>query len=221
MPTSLLTTFKKAPGKAWNQGFTMIEMMIVLIIIAGGTSLLLTRLDNSRNQLKSTIREFRLLTKRLHSTARLRNHTLRLVFDLGDPNLPERSRVQKYWVEISEEPGTITSGLSDVEIAKKYENTDPEERPTPVFVRETKILGKDDIELPREVKITDVEISGIEAAITEGYAVINFMPQGYVSEAAVHLSAGEDMKWTIATHPMRGMADVVTRNVPIKELKER
>ena len=100
MPTSLLTTFKKAPGKAWNQGFTMIEMMIVLIIIAGGTSLLLTRLDNSRNQLKSTIREFRLLTKRLHSTARLRNHTLRLVFDLGDPNLPERSRVQKYWVEI-------------------------------------------------------------------------------------------------------------------------
>ena len=90
-----------------------------------------------------------------------------------------------------------------------------------MFVRETKILGKDDIELPREVKITDVEISGIEAAITEGYAVINFMPQGYVSEAAVHLSAGEDMKWTIATHPMRGMADVVTRNVPIKELKER
>ena len=73
--------------------------------------------------------------------------------------------------------------------------------------------------LPAPLKFKSVEFAQKTAAQNEGRIYIHFFPQGLIEEAAIHLTAGQKLNWTVAYHPVTGKATVISREISLKDLR--
>ena len=73
--------------------------------------------------------------------------------------------------------------------------------------------------MPNGFEITKVEYARGEEVIDSGMAYVHFLPEGLVEETAIHLSADDKLKWTIAIHPVTGRVDIYTSEISLKEIK--
>jgi prepilin-type N-terminal cleavage/methylation domain-containing protein len=200
--------------KARQQGFTLIEIMIVVAIMAGVIAMVAPRLASPNMKIQSTVRKMASLTHILQTQARLRNLTYRLVIQMSEKD------GSQYWVENSPGEAAIMSEEQEKEFARQT-SIDQEKlkKNRPTFAKDkefTHLVGP----LPSQIKILEVEFKGREHPSTEGTVYIYFFPQGLSQEAAIHIGDGKKLHWTLAIRPLTGQADIIQSNVRLKELSE-
>ena len=77
-----------------NRGFTLIEIMVVILIMTGVLAIGGTRVFNPNEHRRGQVRKIAIQTKELRTAARLRNSTFRLVLSMND-----EKKEHKFWVE--------------------------------------------------------------------------------------------------------------------------
>lgn len=206
---------KTSPLKT-SKGFTLIEIMIVLAILGFGLTLGVSRFSNRSSELRAVLRKSTVLSRELHTRAKLNGVTYRMVVDLGEGG-PKAN--QSIYVE----KGSGASVIKDRDLeAEKEAALNKDENPEPKdFQRDTHLL-KQPIQIPRGVYISEVEINRIEKPFSDGVAYIHYLPQGLVEEAAIHLKGTTgDQKWTISIHPLTGRAEVLSPSMRLQELQNQ
>lgn len=221
--TSPLKTSRNPTSKARHPaGFTMIEIMIVLVIMAFATGTAISRFSNNSRGYKVFIRQFRVITKQLHNRSKLLNTTHRLVLDLGDEGA--RTPEQKLWVESATKTGIILSDEDAEDVLKKVAGKESDSKKPPPFQKNPKALGRREVELPEGLIFKDVELGGVERPIESGLVYIYFLPQGLVTETAIHLKLEDqevEKEWTISIHPLTGQAEIVGKYISLETLKDQ
>ncbi len=206
--TSLATTTK---------GFTLVEIMVVVAIIAAVVAILIPRIDNKNNKMKAAVRRFSALTRELHTRAKLKGTTYRLAIDLKDGS--ETQTTQQYWVERSNAT-VILSEKDEKAFKDDLKNLrQDEKKPKDLYGFEldsTIIKGVQEIKVP--LRIISVEKKGYKDIFNSGLAYIYFFPQGLSEEAIIQLKAGENLQWSLAVQPLTGKSDVVSRLITLKDL---
>ena len=207
-----------------SRGFTLLEVMVTVAIIAGVVGLVLPRINTKGNKAKAHIRKLSTISKELHTRAKLNGAIYRLVIDMKDGESSDEN--QTYWVERSNQKTLISEKeLQEMEQLRKDGKLekDKDGKPKPIpggFTPDTQIL-KNVQELPSGLRFSELEKANSEKPITSGRAYIHFFPQGLVEEAAIHLKISDDVQWTIAIAPLTGKTDVVSSNVKLQELREQ
>lgn len=206
MGLTLTSLMRKTHLKS-KSGFTLIEILVVLTIIGFMVVIAAQKLRSPNQDMKKVIRDIATQSRSLHNRAKLQNLTFRLALELN-PKEPDQM-----WTEVSNskvlfETKKIEKGLFD----------DEEEKKSP-FSREKGATRAGKQEMPRGFDITSVEYARSGEKIENGMAYIHFLPEGLVEETAIHLSAGEKLKWTIAIHPVTGRVDIYTSDISLEEIR--
>lgn len=198
-----------------QSGLTLIEIMIVVTIIAAISVMVIPQLSNRDYALKGTVRHLAVLSKQLHSLAKLKHSTYRLVLDLKQG--AEKGH-QQYWAESAN--GAVLSqdfynaSLDDDERQNLLQSQQQHFQVVHRLFRKPKSL-------PSGLGISGVELNGQDEPITTGKVYIYYYPQGLVQQAAIHLQSGKKLKWTLAIQPLTGGAIIVTHDMSLKEMNKR
>lgn len=198
-----------------DAGFTLIEVMIVVAIMASIVVMVLPRIGNKNNQLKEVIRRFTVLSREIRHRARLENATYRIVIDMKD-GAENGNSEHEYWIEKSS--SRVLLSKSDRSDEEKDKDGNPID--TDGFAIDETILKKKQV-LPSPLWFEDIEISGSDRPFTSGRAFIHFFPEGLVQEAAIHFRIAEGETWTFVINPLTGKGEVVTKRLELKELRDQ
>lgn len=191
-----------------EQGFTLIEILIVLALIAGLIVFTVPKLS-TRDQIRAAVRRLTVITKQTQTTARLTGAVHRLVVSMpGDEEEPHT-----YWVERATEKD-IALSFSD----EGDDDKDEDEATSQTgFEIEPKITKKPET-LPGDLFFEDIEFSE-KNRVTEGKAYIYFFPEGLVTRSAIHLTNRKALKWTIIINPLTGVGTVLTEYKTLKDVQ--
>ncbi|MDX9731431.1 MAG: type II secretion system protein [Bdellovibrionales bacterium] len=196
-----------------SRGFTLIEIMVVLLIMGGVLAIGGTRLFNPSENRRGQIRQLAIQAKELRTYARLRNSTYRLAIAMDDKG------GHRYWVESASGHVLQLSETQEEELAKLTEiQREDAIRGRAKFEKEKK---PGDVKLTTGLKFEGVEIAGRSKEFTSGIAYIHFFPQGLSEEALIKIGDGNTHHWTIAIHPLTGVAEILSRQTTLKELKSQ
>jgi len=193
-----------------QHGFTMVEIMIVLVILVAIVGIGVPRLIGRGREIRAAIQKIAVLSRELHHLARLKHSTYRLVIQLG----AEQS--SSYWVESASTPVLLPS-QDDIDklstVDEEGKKADPQG-----FTRDDQLL-KGQINLKNGLHFKDVEFGSRNTVITSGLAYIHYFPQGLVEEAIIHFEHEDGLKWSVAIHPLTGHADIVGQHISFKDLR--
>lgn len=195
-------------------GFTLIEIMVVLVIIGTVIATIAPKLVDRKMRMRESVRKLATLTREIHNASRLYNATYRLVIKMDD------KKGHSYTVESA--PGNVTLLTEDQAEAEAKANSgkNKEDLPKSDFSEDARVLKRPE-ELPKGFYIGSVEYGNRKEEISEGVAYIHFFPQGLTEEAVIHLTDKKSLNWTIALHPITGRADLYEKDVSIKELRDQ
>lgn len=191
----------------------------MVAIIAGAVALSLPYLSSRNSKTKAALREFVVLSRDLHTKAKLNGVTYRLVIEL-QPIRATDADGQSYWVEKSNTGTVISESEEEETIARYKEGGDAIIRDPRGFEKDTQVL-KQPKTLPPGLKFTKIELTRLNRPVTEGRAYIHYLPQGLVDEAAIHIKSTDDRAWTIAIHPLTGKAELINQTRTLKEIKSQ
>jgi len=184
-----------------SAGFTLIEILIVLGILAAVMAFGLSRIQQKENNIKSVARNFLVLSKEIRNHARLTGSTLRLVIQL-DPEKP------KYWVEKS-------SGTEIRAADEEDKKLDDDEKPKTSF-QIFKTLNKKEKELPSGLFFSSLEITN-QDPITQGTGFIYYSPEGFIDASALQIT-NKKITWTLIFNPLTGQADLLPEAKSLKDI---
>ncbi len=195
-----------------NRGFTLIEIMVVMLIMAGVLAFGGTRIFNPNENRRSQVRKIAVQTKELRTAARLQNATFRMVFSMDDEN------GHKYWVESASGHTLQLSEDQEKELEQLTEiQREGANQGKSKFTADKK-LGKE-VKLTGDLVIEGVEISGRSKETTSGLAYVHFFPAGLSDEALIKIGDRQNQHWTIKIHPLTGSATILNRNASFKDLQ--
>lgn len=189
-----------------NQGFTLIEIMVVLGIMGVIIALGLSRVRKKENDIKRTAREFYVLGKEIRNQARLKNSTYRLMIRLDEG-------AQSYWVESAQG----FQGRLDEKEVEEREKLAEEDRPKEVFEQDSSVLRKEKT-LPDGLFFKSVENLDHEP-FTTGTATIYFFPNGFVETTALQITDRKRSTWTLIFQPLTGQADIIPDERSLRDTK--
>lgn len=200
----------RAPSKA---GFTLIEMMIVLVIVAGLAAIVVPRISNRNSEVKQFLRLLTTASRELHNDAKLKGNAIRMVIDLNQSADGKATEQQ-----ISFEQSSSKFALSANEEERAAEATkDPEKNKDPRGFT----AYRNPIKVPSVIRIDRVELTRLTSPITQGKAFIHYLPEGLVDEAVIHIKGTANQAWTIAIHPLTGKAELIYKSVNLKEIRDQ
>ncbi len=191
-----------------QKGFTLIEIMIVLAILAAVLVVGAPRLVKKENNIKSVAHKFIVLSKEIRNKARLSNSTYRLVINI-DP------QDEKYWVEKANGPQPVDPEAMEKEREKSEKD---EEAPPPLFQIDKSVFKKEQ-SLPSGLHFASVETVNTKAPITSGVAYIYFFPEGFVEASALQITNGNNLTWTLVFNPLTGQADIIEKASSLKDIQ--
>lgn len=198
-------------------GFTLIEIIVTVAIIAAIAAIALPRIGGRSNELKSVVRKISVLCRELKLRAKLNNATYRLAINMSEE---DRKPKHEFWVEKAQ--GEILNNYdpkNPPQLAPPEKNeSDGEAAPPSLFSADTRILKKPEV-LPAGLTFESVELANVKEPITNGLVYIHFFPSGYSDEAAIHLRLTEKIKWTLATQPLTGTVDILTEYKKLEDLR--
>ena len=198
-----------------QRGLTLIEIMIVLVIVAGFFALALPALNDKKRELRSEIRKFKVLARSLRAKARVSNTTYRIVIEMPEERAEDPTH--KFWVEASSERVTIMTEDQKKDLESELAEDKDIDNLFGFALDES--FFKEPKELPDGLKFSRVEYTDRDDPIREGKAFIHFFPSGLVEESAIHISGLEgEMNFTISFHPLTGNADIIFKDVELKDL---
>jgi general secretion pathway protein H len=196
-----------------QNGFTLVEVLVGLVIIALVVSVTVPRLGRSLGtQMKSVTRKIIAASREMHNNARIKNKTFRLVIELGDK---EKHAGQQITVE-SADPNYLMPDPEE-EKNKRSKTSDKEAKPASRFSPDIEVL-RHPIILPDGVIFEDVEVKTESRPIVEGKAYVHYFPSGLVDLAVIHITNGKSMKWTLVIAPLTGAVNVRTEYVSLKDI---
>ena len=205
-------------------GFSLVEMMIVLVIVSLFLVFGSRRMINKSTEMKSSVRHFSALMKKIRNKARVQNKTFRLVFDLPKKN---SKKEQSYWIESTDKQALLMTQEEKEELSEELEDIETEdgktEKPDPQgFTIDQQIIKKPPAFLPKGLFFESIEVDGdpIEKVET-GRVYIHFFPQGYVQKSAIHLSNRDKLQWTLSVHGITGRVDIYSKNLSLENIRER
>jgi general secretion pathway protein H len=202
---------------ASSKGFTLVEIMVVVAIIAAVVAILLPRIDNRNNKLKAAVRRFTTLCREVHIRAKLKGSIYRIAFDLKSG--AESTDAQRFWVEKSNQAVILSEKQEQEYRAAIKDRRAQDEKPKDPygFEPDTSVLKTPQV-IESPLRILLVEKRGYKEPFTTGMAYIYFFPQGMSEMALVQLKASDKLQWTLAVEPLTGRADLVTQLLTLKDL---
>lgn len=192
-----------------KRGFTLIEVMIVIAIIAGLIVIGAPKLLKKETKVKTVTRQMTVLVKEIRNHAKLFNSTYRLVIRIEQGQ-------ETYWVEKASGPSLIDPEKLKEEYDNKGKKEKDEDAPPPLFQIDKKILKKER-ELPSNLHFAQVETINMSQPVTSGIAYIHFFPQGLMEASAIQIT-DKKVTWTLVFNPLTGQADIVEKAVNLKDL---
>ena len=205
----------KPPKHFKRNAFTLIELLVVLAILAAIAAIGLPRIASRNDEIRSTVRKLKVIGKELQTQARLQNKTFRIVFEMV-PDEPHRM-----WVESAS--GQI---IVDRELQREFDEADESEREEMLdpklasFQPDTRVIKKP-IQVPLPIYFKDVQVGSSEEVVSEGKAYVHFFPQGMIEEAAIHITDGRDINWTVTFNPLTGKGHIISSYVTLEDLRGR
>lgn len=194
-----------------QRGFTLIEVMIVLALFGALIAYGAPRLFKKQNNIKSVTRQFLVLSKEIRNKARLSNATYRLVIEMEE-------KKGRYWIEKANGPRTIDLEAAEKEREEKNSKTDKENTPPPLFQIDKSLL-KGEKTLPDGLRFAQVETVNTKSPVSSGTAYIHFFPEGFVEAAAIQLTDGNNLTWTLVFNPLTGQADIIEKAQSLKDIQ--
>ncbi|QDK37429.1 Tfp pilus assembly protein FimT/FimU [Bdellovibrio sp. NC01] len=194
-----------------KKGFTLIEVMIVLALLGALIGYGAPRLFKKQTNIKTAVRHFIVLSREIRNKARLNNSTYRLVVQMDD-------KEQKYWVERANGPQAIDIEAQEKEREEGKNKDKKEDAPPPLFQID-KSLTKKEQTLPEGLRFGQVETVNSKSAMTSGTAYIHFFPEGFVEAAAIQITDGNKLTWTLVFNPLTGQADIIEKAQSLKDIQ--
>ena len=205
---------------AKQPGFTLIEMMIVLAIIGGMAALAMPYINSRNSQTRTFLRKITVLSRELHTRAKLQGAVYRLVLDLKKVEDVTKPVTQQYWVEKAQGHVVMKADEEEAEIKRAKEDRE-EDRKDPRGFAPDPSLVKQATDLPPGMRIDRVELTRVKDPITEGKVYIHYLPEGLTDEAAIHLKGEKTQAWTVSIHPLTGKAELVSKQLTLKEIRSQ
>ncbi|MCO5113886.1 MAG: prepilin-type N-terminal cleavage/methylation domain-containing protein [Bdellovibrionaceae bacterium] len=203
-------------------GFTLMELLIVLLIVGGIAAILVpTMFSKSDREIRAEVRRFSLMAREIQNQALLKNATYRLVFDI-EP----RTQRTFYWVDTA--PQKVL--LDDPDERLKFiqnrkdmrEDQEEEYQKTNPFKVDTKFTPPNGKDFPGNLVVKKVQLQGIKEDFTEGEIAIHFFPEGLVEFAVIQVQTDDEaLKWTLATVPLTGAINIFDGHIDIEELEDQ
>jgi general secretion pathway protein H len=200
LTTNKLTLRKRA-------GFTLVEILIVLVIFAGLAAMGIPALFRKGDNIKKVARQLTALTKEVRNRAKLKNATYRIVIDMSE-------EPHKYWVEYTQGSRPIPANLYD---QKKDDDT---ENPNKITFKRDDLISKKDKELPSGLYFAEVETVNTKAPITQGQAYIHYFPEGFVEASVIQVTDRKNLTWTFVISPLTGQADIIQEARSLKDMDQ-
>jgi len=203
------------------KGFTLIELMVVTAIIGGMIALAMPYMSNRNAQAKSFLRKMTILSRELHTKAKLQGVAYRLVIEMPPVTDVNRPPQQKIWVERGNAQVVLSEKEEELE-RERSEETDEKLKKDPKGFEVDAAFSKKIPEIPTGFRFEKVELTRLKNPVSEGKAFIHYLPQGLVDEAAIHIKGSSaNQAWTIAIHPLTGKAELISKPVALKEIKSQ
>ncbi len=203
--------------------------MVVLGIIAAVAVMVIPKIDDKNNKLKREIRRLSVLSHQIRYFAKLKNSTFRLVIDMKSGANALDS--QQYWLERAN--GEVLMDADREEYMKKIDDAqkEAEEKADDEIAKSKIVAHAKDFEvdnsilkemktLPSGLIFESIELDGVESPLKEGKVYINFYPSGLVDETAIHLKMGAN-QWTLAIHPLTGKAEIASKFIALRDIKDQ
>jgi prepilin-type N-terminal cleavage/methylation domain-containing protein len=196
-----------------SHGFTLIEIMIVIAIIAAVLAVGSQSLLNTNSQMRSSVRKIATVTRMMRNVSRLSSVTARLVVNMDD------EKGHSYWVESTPGATLLKTEEQEKELERltDIQREDMEKKSS--FKLETRIMKKP-VKLPRGLFFESVEYTSRSKPVTAGKAFIHFLPSGLAEQAAIHITDKKTLNWTIEINPLTGKANLYERKLTLKELEQ-
>lgn len=212
MGTRLFSFKSKSHSRSDMSGFTLIEIMVVILIIVGVLAIGGTRVFNPNENRRAQVRRFAIQAKEIRTAAKLQGSTYRLVIDMDD------EKGHKFWVESA--PGTALQ-LTEAQEEDLKKLTESQKQDTETgrakFQKDAKFGAEN--KLNGGLVFEGVEVNGRKNEITKGLAYVHFFPQGLSDEAVIKIGDRKTLAWSIVIHPLTGAAEILQRKVTLKELR--
>lgn len=188
-------------------GFTLLEILIVLMLLAAVTVVIMPRLGvNQKAKLQSQIRHLSVIGRELHNASRLQNKIYRLAIRMDE------KEGHSYWVESTSDKILLKTS-EEIEEEKKENRDKPV---TSAFSADSTIM-KEPKSLPPGIFFETVEVKTFEEPFTAGVAYIHFFPQGPSEEAMIHVGDRKNLKYSIYFHPLSGQGRVYNQAMSLKD----
>lgn len=191
-----------------RRGFTLIEVMIVIAIMAALVAIGASKMLKKEGNVKPVARHLTVLVKEIRNHAKLFNSTYRLCLRLDEGQ-------ESYWVEKA--GGIVLLDPAKMEEERKNPAKKPEEGAPPPMFQVDKSMLKKEKTLPKNLHFAGVETANTTQPITSGVAYIHFFPEGMMEAAAIQITDKKNT-WTLVFNPLTGQADIMNKAVTLKEL---
>jgi general secretion pathway protein H len=185
-----------APGPSASRGFTLLEIMMVMVVLTMVTAFAMPRLRSAlfSDQLKATARQLEGLVVEMGQEA-IRSQSEQLLhFDL------ERKLV--WSSSVKPDKGKDPDAVWDT---------------TPVW-EEDKALQARRLTIPESVRVVDIS-SASAGKRSSGTTVIRFSTKGYVDKTLIHLRDDEGRDLTLILSPFLAVTRVLDSYVEIEDEK--
>lgn len=185
--------------KSSQRGFTLIEIMIVVLIIALmmglGVAVLFpgneAKLRDQSSKIAGTV-------KFLYNEAAIKNRYYRIVFDLDG---------RTYKVESSDQPYLVRM----IDEAQKKKDAEKKADATPdgaSFTQEEGLLVQPE-KLPSGIKFKDITVMHLPTRVEQGKVEVYFFPSGFVEPTIINLTdEDEESFYSLQLNPMTGRAHI-------------
>lgn len=180
-----------------HKGFTLLEILVVIILIASFVGFALPRFQNRLElHLKKQARMLSTTIQYLYNQAALKNITYRLHYDLDE---------HQYWIESSKEK--IELSTESEEEKNDFFRIKDKDTPSTKFKSDRDLLKKP-VHLEKRIHFLDIKTEAREEPITSGHAYTHFFPHGYAEETKIRIKSEDGKIYTISVSPLTGNARV-------------
>jgi general secretion pathway protein H len=197
---------KKKLQTSSSRGFTLIEILIVLGIIAAVIVLGLGRIRRNENNIKTTFREMTVLSKEIRNQARLTQTFFRLMIQIK----PDQYR---YWVEKGNAIET-KDAKEELKTAEEQEASGDDKKKSSFTLY--KKLTKKEKKLPAGIKFKSLEILNAEP-MTDGLGAIYYSPEGLVEASIIHITDDKNT-WSLFINPLTGIMEIADEEISLKDI---